>query len=126
MLSALTFADGNWQAVFLIFGAMTITWSIGIFFLLPDTPMKARFLSKQDRAKAVLRVKENMTGIKNNKIKWSQVRECLLDVKTWLLVALQLASNIPNGAITTVRYLLIKVSVNVWPMILMSRFSSAA
>lgn len=91
-----------WKAVFLIFGAATVAWSVGIFFLLPDTPMEARFLKEEDRKKAILRVKENMTGIKSDKVKWGQVKEALLDVKSWLIVALQLASNIPNGAVTTV------------------------
>ncbi|KAG8405860.1 hypothetical protein J3459_020911 [Metarhizium acridum] len=76
-----------WKAVFLTFGAA-------------DGRL-ARFLSKQDREKAVLRVKENMTGIKSDKIKWGQVKEALLDAKTWLIVALQLVSCIPNGAVTT-------------------------
>lgn len=93
-----------WKAVFLTFGAATVAWSVGIYFLLPDTPMEARFLSRQDREKAVLRVKENMTGIKSDKIKWGQVKEALLDAKTWLIVALLLASCIPNGAVTTVRF----------------------
>lgn len=91
-----------WKAVFLLFGAATIAWSVGIYFLLPDTPMESRFLSKEDRQKAVLRVKENMTGIKSDTVKWEQVKEALCDVKSWLIVALQLASNIPNGAVTTV------------------------
>lgn len=66
--------------------------------------MESRFLSKEDREKAVLRVKENMTGIKSDKVKWGQVKEALCDVKSWLIVALQLASNIPNGAVTTVSF----------------------
>ncbi|KAG5949166.1 hypothetical protein E4U53_006021 [Claviceps sorghi] len=105
--SLLAYAIGHvrsikaWKAVFLIFGAVTVAWSVGVFFLLPDTPMTARFLGVQDRKKAVVRVKDNMTGIKDNSVKWAQVREAFLDVKTWLFVALFIASNIPNGAVTT-------------------------
>lgn len=101
---AISHVDGikPWKAVFVIFGALTVSWSVGTFFLLPDSPMEARFLNPDDRRKAVLRVKENMTGIKNDKIKWGQVREAFLDVKTWLLIAYQLSDNIPNGGITTV------------------------
>ncbi|TWU72972.1 hypothetical protein ED733_003903 [Metarhizium rileyi] len=91
----------TWKAVFLIFGAGTVAWSVGIYFLLPDTPMEARFIDAEDRKKAVLRVQENMTGIKSDKVKWGQIKEALLDVKSWLLVALHLTSNIPNGAVTT-------------------------
>jgi len=93
-----------WKAVFLIYGGATVAWSAAVFFLLPDTPMTARLLSAQDRRRAVVRVKGNMTGIKNNVFKRNQVREALLDVKTWLIVVETLASNIPNGAVTAVSF----------------------
>ena len=85
-----------------MFGAATIVWSVGAFFLVPDTPGCARFLSKEDRVKAMARVEENMTGIKSNTFKWYQCREALCDVKAWFIVALVLASDIPNGAINAV------------------------
>lgn len=97
------------QAVFLIFGAATVAWSAGIFFFLPDEPMNARFLSKTDRSKAVLRVKENMTGVKSNKIKWDQCKEALLDIDCWMIVLIQLCNNIPNGGVASVR-----LSLHVW------------
>lgn len=90
------------QAVFLIFGAATLTWSVGIFFLLPDEPRNAWFLNKQDREKAIIRIKENMTGIKSNKFQWYQCREALTDVSAWLLVLIQLAGQIANGGVQSV------------------------
>ncbi|KAL4875013.1 major facilitator superfamily domain-containing protein [Aspergillus karnatakaensis] len=89
-----------WKAVFLIFGAITIAWAFVLFYWLPDTPMNARFLSEDDRRKAIIRVQENMTGIKNNDFKMYQVVEALLDVKCWALVLIQLASSIPNGGVS--------------------------
>ncbi|KAJ4344957.1 hypothetical protein N0V95_006070 [Ascochyta clinopodiicola] len=88
-----------WKAVFILFGALTIACSAGIYFLLPNEPSTARFLSITDRAKAIDRVRENMTGIKDNTWKWSQSVEALLDVKIWLLVVIQLAQNIANGGL---------------------------
>lgn len=76
-----------------------MVWSIAIYFFLPNEPSSARFLNPSDRTKAVDRVQENMTGIKNNTWKWSQSLEALLDVKIWLLVAIQLAQNIANGGL---------------------------
>lgn len=96
--------------MFLILGGVTVGWSFVIFFLLPDTPSKAWFLNQTDRDKAVIRVKENMTGIKNDKFKWSQCVEALLDVKSWFIVAIQIANSIPNGAVTTVCLLLSSIS----------------
>ncbi|KAL3965159.1 hypothetical protein ACCO45_002163 [Purpureocillium lilacinum] len=69
----------TWKAVFLIFGGATVAW--------------------EDRAKAVARVTENQTGIKNNHFKWHQCREALLDPKTWFIVLIQTCGNIPNGGI---------------------------
>ncbi|KAF2625504.1 MFS general substrate transporter [Macroventuria anomochaeta] len=88
-----------WKAVFLLFGALTVAWSAAIYFFLPNEPSNARFLNTADRAKTIDRVQENMTGIKNNTWKWGQSIEALLDVKIWLLVAIQLAQNIANGGL---------------------------
>lgn len=87
------------QAVFLLFGALTMAWSAAIYFFLPNEPSNAKFLDAFDRDKAINRVQENMTGIKNNTWKWSQSIEALLDVKIWLLVAIQVAQNIANGGL---------------------------
>ena len=81
---------------------MTFAWAIVLFFFLPDTPANARFLSEDERVRAVDRVRSNQTGIKDNHFKWHQVREVLLDAKIWLLVLFQLTFSIPNGAFTTV------------------------
>jgi hypothetical protein len=89
--------------VFLIFGGATVAWGFAVFFLLPDVPTGAWFLSPSDRVKAIVRVQDNLTGIKNDEFKWYQLSEALLDPKTWLILTIQLASNIPNGGITSVR-----------------------
>lgn len=70
---------------------------------MPDTPMASWFLNKEDSAKAVVRVKDNMTGIKSDKVKWSHCIEALMDTKTWLMAAIMLSVNIPNGALSSVR-----------------------
>lgn len=91
-----------WKAVFAIFGGITILWAIAMFFLLPDQPATAWFLSEQDRKKAVVRVSENMTGIRNNEIKLAQVVEALTDPLTWFLVVILLCTTIPNGGVANV------------------------
>ncbi|KAM3502271.1 hypothetical protein MY11210_009118 [Beauveria gryllotalpidicola] len=91
----------SWKAVFAIFGAATVAWGIAMFMALPDVPNKAFFLSKEDGKKAIIRVQDNMTGIKNNQIKWAQVREAFADLKLWLLIGIQLCYNIPNGGVAS-------------------------
>ncbi|GME27451.1 MFS allantoate transporter [Neofusicoccum parvum] len=89
-----------WQAVFLIFGAFTLAWSVSLFWSIPDTPTRAWFLKGDDGAKAVARVKENMTGIKNGVWKNEQMLEALKDPQSWLFVLIQFCGNIPNGGVT--------------------------
>ncbi|KAJ4147324.1 hypothetical protein LMH87_001856 [Akanthomyces muscarius] len=87
-----------WKALFLIFGAATVLFAAIVLAMLPDIPAKARCLSKAERDMAVARVSKNMTGIRNNEYKWYQVREALLDVKTWLLAVVQFCACVANGA----------------------------
>ncbi|QRD83411.1 hypothetical protein F9C07_2107361 [Aspergillus flavus] len=69
-----------------IFGGLA-AYGIGhVQVIAPYTPMNARFLEEDDRRKAVLRVQENITGIKNNEFKIHQFIETLLDLKYWILV----------------------------------------
>lgn len=77
---------------------------MGIFFLLPDEPGNAWFLSKADRQKAVIRVQENLTGIKSNAFQWHQCLEAITDVNAWLYVLIQLSGQIANGGVQSVRF----------------------
>ncbi|KXJ87119.1 major facilitator superfamily domain-containing protein [Microdochium bolleyi] len=97
-----------WKAIYLIFGAITVLWSAAMFFLLPDTPASARFLSKEDRARAIKRVEANMTGIKSSEWKRYQFLEALADVQVWLLVIVQMTGSIANGVVTNFGAIVIK------------------
>jgi hypothetical protein len=72
------------------------------YFTIPDSPMTAKFLSEEDRVKAVERVQDNLTGIKSHQVKRYQVIEALLDPKTWFLALFQFAQNVPNGGVGSV------------------------
>jgi hypothetical protein len=69
---------------------------------LPDSPTDAKFLTEEERAIAVERLKDNKAGFKNNEIDRGQILEAFKDVKTWLLAMLMFACNIANGGFTTV------------------------
>lgn len=58
--------------------------------------MTARFLRQEERAKAIERVQENLTGIKSYEWKWEQAKEAVLDPKLWFMFFFQIAQTIPN------------------------------
>lgn len=88
--------------MFLIFGGLTVAWSAVIYLTLPDVPMTAWFLKTEDRNKAVIRVQENLTSIKNDHIKWYQVREAFMDLNTWFVILVMFCGNVPNGGLSSV------------------------
>lgn len=92
----------QWMYVFLIFGAISLTWS-GIFLaFMPDLPTRARFLTEPERIVAVERVAANRQGVKNHHFKTYQMWQCLRDPKTWILFFMSVSAQIPNAAQSSV------------------------
>lgn len=84
--------------MFIILGIATFLMGFAVFFLLPDTISKAKFLTPEERQWAGDRVVIAGTGRTENTIwKWEQTLECLQDPKTWLIWSIALLIQIPNG-----------------------------
>lgn len=98
----------SWKTMFLIWGSVTTAWGIALWFLLPGSPVQAGFLNEDERKRVIDRIKTNGTGIESKVFKWSQCKEALLDLKTWLLFVFAVTSNSPNGGLTTFQGLIIK------------------
>ncbi|OJJ45187.1 hypothetical protein ASPZODRAFT_69492 [Penicilliopsis zonata CBS 506.65] len=101
------FTIAAWKVLYILTGLLTV--ALGIFFLIivPDSPLKAWWLSDEDRILAVARVRENQQGIGNKHFKMYQFLEALKDPFAWAIVVLSLAGNIPNGGISNFFSLLI-------------------
>lgn len=96
----------HWKLLFLIEGTVTCAYGIFMFFVLPDSVSTAWFLKPEERVIALARTLKNKTGIHDNGIfKWPQVWEAIQDPQTWLLALYTFTINLPNGGLTTVRYL---------------------
>lgn len=88
-------------------GLITCVVGIATFFFLPNTPMSSR-LTHEEKVWAVLRLRENQTGIENTHFKPPQMIECFLDPQTWLLCLITIASSVPNGAVSSYQATIIK------------------
>jgi MFS transporter, ACS family, allantoate permease len=97
-----------YQWMFIFFGAFTVLFGLTLFWLLPDSPISASWLTERERLIAVERLRNNQTGIKNNHHKWTQVKEALTDVKVWMLVAGVFIHNMTNSLQTNFTGLIIK------------------
>ncbi|WVQ80518.1 hypothetical protein IAT38_002623 [Cryptococcus sp. DSM 104549] len=67
----------GWKWIFVINGLITVVWGVIVFLLLPASPMRASFLTEDERILAVHRIRTNNTGILNRRLKWEQVIEAL-------------------------------------------------
>lgn len=69
--------------------------------------MNARFLTPDERVRAVLRLKQNQSGVENKRFKRTQMLEALRDPKTWLFALFAGISNIMNS-LSNQRQLIVK------------------
>ncbi|PMD47908.1 MFS general substrate transporter [Hyaloscypha variabilis F] len=100
-------AIASWRLLFIIIGGLTTVWGIILFFIFPSDPSSARFLSPEERVAASYLTTEQGTGGRGT-WKWYQVREALIDPKTYFFLAIGFVSTIPAGALSGFASLLIK------------------
>lgn len=60
------------MTLIVITGVLTIIFGIFVYLLFPDSPLHANFLTHEERAQAVLRIKSNNSGIENKHFKKHQ------------------------------------------------------
>lgn len=72
--------------MYLLLGGLAILVGIAVLLWLPDSPVHARLLSKEERIAALERVREDQSGTANKHWKKDQIIEAVTDVRTWLIV----------------------------------------
>ncbi|GJC91370.1 allantoate transport protein [Colletotrichum higginsianum] len=88
-----------WQYIYLLAGCLTFLF--GLFcFVLPNSPVSARFLTPEERHAAVERLRHGQTGVRCTQFKPYQVREALTDAKVWLVALMMASAYTMNGAVS--------------------------
>lgn len=59
---------------------------------MPDSPVHARTLTKEERIAALERVRDDQGGTENKHWKKDQIIEAVTDIRTWLIVLSTLLS----------------------------------
>ncbi|KAI0389940.1 MFS general substrate transporter [Xylariaceae sp. FL0594] len=83
----------SWQLIFLFVGLVTIVTAPVVYWKLDNDIPSARFLSEEEKPKAIERLRANQTGTGSREFKWSHVAELFLEPKTYLWIALSLFIN---------------------------------
>ena len=86
----ISFDDGHllppWKIIYILLGGLAIVVGVCVVIWLPDSPVTARMLTKEERIAALERVRDDQGGTENKKLKKDQIIEALFDVRTWLIV----------------------------------------
>ncbi|KAH9991581.1 MFS general substrate transporter [Russula vinacea] len=115
-----------WQWLMIITGTLTLITAASFFFLFPDSPINAWFLTEDERAKAVRRIKDNQTGVENKHFKKEQMIEALTDPKTWLFALFAVFDNIPNSIVNQLQIIFVSFGFNPLQTTLLSCVSGVA
>ncbi|RFU79420.1 major facilitator superfamily domain, general substrate transporter [Trichoderma arundinaceum] len=86
-----------WKWLMVITGVITIIFGVLLYFFFPDSPLHANFLTYEERAQAILRIKGNNSGIEQKKFKKHQFIEAIKDPKTWLFALHAWSQEMGNG-----------------------------
>ncbi|KZF23446.1 putative MFS transporter [Xylona heveae TC161] len=98
----------GWRILFIVLGVVSSLIGVGTFFGVPDTPMKAYFLSESEKVVLLEHVKVNKTGIDNKQFNFKQIFESLIDVQLWFLAFIVILQSVSSGVITSYSATLIR------------------
>ncbi|KAI0143477.1 major facilitator superfamily domain-containing protein [Xylariaceae sp. FL1272] len=97
----------SWQWLFLSYGIISIFFGVFVFFYMPDSPMRAKCFSEEDKRLMVERVRENQTGLQNRTFKKEHVYDALTDPQTWCYAIIQLTTTLPTSGLGSFANLII-------------------
>ncbi|KAJ5467909.1 hypothetical protein N7475_005661 [Penicillium sp. IBT 31633x] len=89
----------SWQALFMTYGVISVFWGLFVIWWMPDSPMRAKCFSEDDKRLMIERLRSNQTGIQNKKFRAYQMREALLDPQMWCYCAVQMFTTLPTSGL---------------------------
>ncbi|RAO73874.1 uncharacterized protein BHQ10_009886 [Talaromyces amestolkiae] len=98
----------GWRIMFIVLGIVTSIVGAVVFFYIPDTPMKASFLTEVEKVALLKHISENKTGVWNKKFNYKQIFEAVFDVQVWLLTLMVVLQSVSSGVVTTYSSTLIR------------------
>ncbi|KAK0761690.1 hypothetical protein N5P37_005672 [Trichoderma harzianum] len=91
----------EWQIIFLFVGLVTIVSAPFIYWKLDNDIPSARFLTDQEKAQAIERLRANQTGTGSREFKWQHLLEAAVEPKAYLWIAMALLLNVGASVTNT-------------------------
>nr|KIR44537.1 membrane transporter [Cryptococcus bacillisporus CA1280] len=114
-----------WKVYMLITGLLTLAVGLCFWFFIPNNPMTAYFLTKEERIIAIERLRGNSTGIENKTWKKEQFIEALTDWKCWAFAIYAGSNNVANSLTNMTSLIINSFGFTVWQTTLLGIVSGA-
>ena len=75
----------SWRMMFVVLGSVTVVLGIMAFFVIPDSPSTAKFLTEEERAMITHHVAQETTGAVSSRFRPKQIVDALTDPQLLLL-----------------------------------------
>ncbi|KAJ5337154.1 uncharacterized protein N7506_005176 [Penicillium brevicompactum] len=98
----------SWEAMFMTYGLLTVIWGTFVYFWMPDSPMRAKCWTEEDKQLMVERVRQNQTGLQNRSFRKEQVWDALTDPQLYAFALIQILTTIPSGGIGAYANIILK------------------
>jgi MFS family permease len=89
----------SWQALFMSYGLFSFLWGIFVLIYMPDSPMRAKCYTEEDKKLMVERVRSNQTGLQNKKFRKDQFYEALRDPQVWAYGLIAFLTTVPTSGL---------------------------
>ncbi|KAI7280382.1 MFS general substrate transporter [Hortaea werneckii] len=97
-----------WRSIFILCGGVTVLWGVVLLWFLPNNIMTAKRFTSEEKALLIARTQQNQTGVYNQTIKISQIKEALRDPQCWILFFFTLLNETVNGGVANFGKLIVK------------------
>lgn len=98
----------SWQWLFLSYSVISVFYGAFVLWWMPDSPMRAKCFSEEDKRLMVERVRDNQTGIQNKTFKKDQLWDAVTDPQTWCYAAIQFCTTLPTSGLGAFANIIIK------------------
>ncbi|EAW13557.1 putative 2-ketogluconate transporter [Aspergillus clavatus NRRL 1] len=89
----------SWQGLFMSYGCLSVLWGLFVIYWMPDSPMRAKCFSEEDKHLMVERVRGNQTGMQNRKFRSYQMWEAFRDPQMYCYCAIQIFTTLPTSGL---------------------------
>ncbi|KAH2186244.1 hypothetical protein KXW61_008451 [Aspergillus fumigatus] len=91
----------GWRVMFLVLGLITSITGALTFSFLPDTPMKAKWLTDREKVALLNHVSVNQTGVWSSDFNIKQIWEAVCDIQLWFITIITMLISVSSGVVTS-------------------------